>query len=121
MLNTLMFALEPRIDAACIANYPNTFRDSILSMHHCLCNYYPGILEIGEIAHLIFLGAPRPVLLSCGDHDPIFPLAGSLCCRDTLHQLYGRLGQESQVEFELFDGGHEISTAAVYDFFARRL
>ncbi|MEZ5395704.1 MAG: hypothetical protein R2724_23220 [Bryobacterales bacterium] len=38
-------ALEPRIKAALISGYLNTFRDSIFSLAHCIDNYVPGILN----------------------------------------------------------------------------
>lgn len=38
-------ALEARIRAALVSGYLNTFRDSILSIAHCMDNYVPGILN----------------------------------------------------------------------------
>lgn len=121
MLNTALFALEPRIDAAVIASYPNTFGTSILAMHHCLCNYFPGILEIGDIAQLIALGAPKPVLISSGTEDPIFPLEGTKRCWDDLSAVYEKLGAADACELELFPGKHEISTGRVFRFLEKQL
>ena len=38
-------ALEPRIKAAFVSGYLNTFRDCIMSVSHCIDNYVPGILN----------------------------------------------------------------------------
>ena len=37
-------AVEPRIRAAFVSGYLNTFRDSVGSLSHCIDNYVPGIL-----------------------------------------------------------------------------
>ena len=42
-------ALEPRIRAAMVSGYLNTFRDSIVSLSHCIDNYVPGILNWAEM------------------------------------------------------------------------
>jgi len=41
-------ALDPRIQAAMVSGYLNTFRDSIMSVSHCMDNYVPGILNWAE-------------------------------------------------------------------------
>ena len=45
-ITTFASALEPRIQAALISGYLNTFRDSILSISHCIDNYVPGIFAV---------------------------------------------------------------------------
>jgi len=120
MLNSYLFALEPRLDAAIIANYPNTFEKSILAMHHCLCNYVPGILDLGDMAQIIALGAPKPLLISAGTVDPIFPLEGTEICWADLEKVYTKLGAREKCELELFEGGHEISNARVFGFLEKQ-
>ncbi len=66
-------ALEPRIRAALVSGYLNTFRASIMSMSHCMDNYVPGILNWAEMYDVAGLIAPRPLFSEGGDHDPIFP------------------------------------------------
>jgi dienelactone hydrolase len=41
-------ALDTRIKAAFVSGYLNTFRDSIMSVSHCIDNYVPGILNWAE-------------------------------------------------------------------------
>jgi pimeloyl-ACP methyl ester carboxylesterase len=41
-------AIEPRIRAAFASCSLNTFRDSIMSVSHCIDNYVPGILKLGR-------------------------------------------------------------------------
>ena len=52
--------LDERIRACVISGYYSTFRDSILAMHHCACNFVPGLHRFGEMYDLIGLVAPAP-------------------------------------------------------------
>ena len=71
-------ALEPRIKAAFVSGYLNTFRDCIMSVSHCIDNYVPGILNWAEMYDVAGLIAPRPLFAESGTKDPIFPIAGSM-------------------------------------------
>jgi hypothetical protein len=53
-------ALDTRIKAAFVSGYLNTFRDSIMSVSHCIDNYVPGILNWAENYDVAGLIAPRP-------------------------------------------------------------
>ena len=52
--------LDQRIRACVISGYYSSFRASILGMHHCTCNYVPGLWRFGEMHDLIGLVAPPP-------------------------------------------------------------
>ena len=70
-------ALEPRIRAAMVSGYLNTFRDSVGSLAHCVDNYVPGILNWAEMHDIAGLIAPRPLFVESGERDNIFPIAAS--------------------------------------------
>ena len=67
-------ALDHRIKAALVSGYLNTFRDSIMSVSHCIDNYVPGILNWAENYDVAGLIAPRPLFSEGGDADPLFPV-----------------------------------------------
>src|SRR5438046_7630545 len=67
-------ALEPRIKAAFVSGYLNTFRDSVGSLSHCIDNYVPGILNWAEMYDLAGLIAPRPLFVESGERDNICPI-----------------------------------------------
>ena len=48
--------IDERIRACVVSGYYSTFRDSVLAMHHCPCNYVPGLSEFGRDARP---GRPR--------------------------------------------------------------
>ena len=68
---TFASALEPRIRAAMVSGYLNTFRDSVMSVSHCIDNYVPGILNWAEMYDVAGLIAPRPLFVESGEGDNI--------------------------------------------------
>ncbi|MGI8991395.1 MAG: alpha/beta hydrolase family protein [Bryobacteraceae bacterium] len=99
-------ALEPRIKAAMVSGYLNTFRDSILSLSHCIDNYIPGILNWAEMHDIAGLIAPRPLAVESGERDPIFPIAASRKSFARVKQIYDVFGAVDRTEQETFDDVH---------------
>jgi len=107
---TLFFsALEPRVKLAMIAGYFCTFRDSIFSIYHCICNCVPKVMEWGEMSDVGALIAPRPALIISGDKDPIFPIGPTRRAYRELRKTYKLLGAEQDLESDFFDGPHAWS------------
>lgn len=102
-------ALEDRVKVALVAGYYCTFRDSIYSIHHCICNTVPGIMNWGEMSDVAALIAPRPLLVISGTDDRIFPIDATRRAYATLEQTYDVLGAGSHVESDFFEGGHAWS------------
>jgi hypothetical protein len=118
---TFAAALEPRIKAALISGYLNTFRDSILSLSHCIDNYVPGILNWAEMYDVAALIAPRPLFVESGERDNIFPIAASRASFEKVKRVYELLGAGDLVEQEVFDGEHSFWGKRGLPFLARRL
>lgn len=109
-------ALDPRIRACVVSGYYCSFRSSIYAMHHCTCNYVPGIARFGEIYDLVGLIAPRPMLVEAGTRDPIFPLAGVQEALERGRQVYAAFDAASPLPVDFFEGRHQISGQLAYDF-----
>ena len=62
LISFLCAALDERIRAAVLAGYPNTFKDSIMAVQHCICNYIPGMLSHAELPEWIGLISPDPCI-----------------------------------------------------------
>ena len=69
-------ACDDRIRACVISGYFCDWRQSILTFHHCTCNFVPGLLAHGELSDFAGLIAPRPCLIEAGLRDTIFPIDG---------------------------------------------
>lgn len=101
-------ALEPRIKVAMVSGYLNTFRDSILSIAHCMDNYVPGILNWCEMYDVAGLIAPRPLFIESGDRDSIFPVDASRESYRKVRRVYEALGVGDAVAQEVFSGEHSF-------------
>jgi hypothetical protein len=101
-------ALEPRIKAAYVSGYLNTFRDCIMSMSHCMDNYVPGILQWGEMYDVAALIAPRALFAESGERDPIFPLKGFLESYARVQRVYEVFDAKDQTANEVHPGAHEF-------------
>ena len=113
--------LDRRIKACVVSGYYSTFKDSILGMHHCPCNFVPGLHEFGEMHDLVGLIAPRPLLVEAGDYDPIFPIKAVKRSVGKARAVYGVFAAADQVETDYFEGTHQISGFRAYDFLAEKL
>ena len=107
-------AVDRRVGAAFVQGYTNTYRDSIMRLEHCIDNYMPGTLLAGESADVLALHAPHPLLVSNGDADPIFPLAGTKTAVDHLRKVYGKLGRGEVLSVDIFPGEHVSNNEAVF-------
>jgi dienelactone hydrolase len=114
-------ALEPRIKAALVSCYLNTFRDSIMSISHCIDNYVPGILNWAEMYDVAGLIAPRPLFSEAGEHDNIFPVAASRASFQHVKKVYDVFGAAESTEQEVFDGPHSFWGKRGLPFMARHL
>jgi len=108
--------LDPRIRACVISGYYSTFRDSVLAMSHCACNFVPGLGQFGEMYDLVGLIAPRPLLVEAGTRDPIFPIEAVKRSVARAREVYGIWGAENEIETDYFEGRHQISGRRAYDF-----
>ena len=113
--------LDERIKACVVSGYYCTFRDSILAMSHCACNFVPGLSRFGEIYDLVGLIAPRPMLVEAGSRDPIFPrpaVQQSVARAGAVYQVWGA---PDRLQTDYFEGRHQISGRRAYDFLMEAL
>jgi dienelactone hydrolase len=99
-------ALDTRVRAAMVSSYLNTFRNSIMSVSHCIDNYVPGILNWAEMYDVAGLVAPRPLFAEGGLRDDIFPIAATRASFERVKKVYEILGAVDRTELEVFDGPH---------------
>ena len=91
-----------------------TFSDSIAAMHHCGCNYIPGIARYFDMGDLGGLIAPRKLLVSSGKEDPIFPINGARECAKIIDWLYKCAKADGKFIFLEGNGGHQSFTTEIF-------
>ena len=88
-----------------------TYRDSIVAMEHCTCNYIPGIaldFDMGDICGLI---APRSLLVVSGHEDRIFPYFGVEESVEVAKKYYGALNASDKLDWVEGPEGHRFYAA----------
>ena len=101
-------ALLPRLSYAMPSCYFNTFRDSIMSIYHCMDNYIPGLYNAAEMADVMGLFAPRPVVLVAGREDGIFPIAAAEEAFVHLQRIYRKAGAADKCRLAIGNEGHRF-------------
>ncbi len=114
-------ALDTRIKAAFVSGYLNTFRDSIMSIAHCMDNYVPGILNWAESYDVASLIAPRYFFSEGGDRDPIFPVAATRFSFSKVQKVYATFGVPERAGQEIFAGEHSFHGVQGLPFLAKAL
>lgn len=114
-------AIDTRIRAAFASCSLNTFRDSIMSVSHCIDNYVPGILNWAEMYDVAGLIAPRPFFAESGEKDNIFPIAASRASFAKVKQIYQVFGAAEMAGQETFDAAHSFWGRQGLPFLAKHL
>jgi cephalosporin-C deacetylase-like acetyl esterase len=109
-------AVEPRIKAAVVSGYFNSFKHSVMAMHHCVCNFIPGVAQTLDMTDLGALIAPRPILVESGTLDDIFPIQATRDALAKLRKIYKVFGVPGNVEEDIFEGDHQWSGKKVEAF-----
>ncbi len=112
-------ACETRITVAVPSCYFCTFEGSIGTIHHCDCNYVPGLMRLGEMYDVAGLIAPRPFCAIAGRDDGIFPIDHVELAYKRLKATYSVAGAADKCELFIGDGGHRYYKAGAWPFVRR--
>ena len=79
-----------------------------MAMHHCPCNFIPGIRQFFNMGDLGGLIAPRPLVVVCGAEDPIFPIEGVEETFEQIQKGYNASGKGELCHLVKGNGGHQF-------------
>jgi dienelactone hydrolase len=85
-----------------------TFRDSLMTVHHCADNYVPGLYTSADLPDILGLFAPRPIVIVAGRDDRIFPLTGVRRAFRRLREIYAADSAEDRLRLVIGQGGHRF-------------
>ncbi|WP_208586470.1 dienelactone hydrolase family protein [Gracilibacillus suaedae] len=119
VVTTYTAALDLRVSATVLTGFPNTFKGSIMAMHHCIDNYIPGILNYAELPEWIALISPRSLFVESGEKDPIFPSKFVEEAIAEIEKYYHN--RPAKFAYDIFPGVHEISGRKSYDWLKDQL
>ena len=101
-------ALLRRISFAMPSCYFSTFKDSIMSIYHCMDNYIPSLLKFAEMSDIMGLFAPKPVVIVAGKDDDIFPIQATRRAFRDLRRIYEACGAAKHCHLVVGSGGHRF-------------
>lgn len=108
MVTLCATALLPRIRFAMPGNHFCTYRDGLMSIHHCGCCYIPGIYSYAEMADVAGLFAPRPIVIVNGKDDLSKPIQAVRRAFRDLKRIYRMAGAEKNCHLVVGEGGHRF-------------
>ena len=121
-MSLFLAACDERVAAAVVSGYFSSWAESHkMPWNMCGSQVLPDMLGQMEHADIGALIAPRPLLVSSGRDDPLFPIAASTGSVARLRRVYEHLAAGHALEHEVFDGEHQWHGDAAYTFIDERL
>ncbi|MEW6746879.1 MAG: dienelactone hydrolase family protein [Planctomycetota bacterium] len=103
----ILAAVEERVKATAPVAFVTGYRDFFeRRARQCPCVYLPGLARAMDQSAVIALTAPRPFLLVCATHDPLFPVEGSRRMVEEARPVYELLGESEKLEIFESNAGH---------------
>jgi dienelactone hydrolase len=121
MLTYFAAAMDSRIRASVVSGYFCEWEGSIQGSDHCVCNFVPGVLQLGKLSDLAGLLAPRPLLVEHGTHDSGFLIRHVRQAVRRSRPAWEAFGHPEWLETDFFAGSHRIHGKKAYDFLQRHL
>jgi len=101
-------ALLPRIGFAMPSSSLCSFRESIMTIHHCTDNYVPALYDLADLGDILGLAAPKPIVVVGATNDPIFPYPGLRRAYAQLRRIYAAAGAEDRLGLYVGRRGHRF-------------
>ena len=99
----------------------SSFKASIMSIEHCICNYVPQLLLWAEMSDVVALAAPKPLVIVNGKDDPIFPIKEAREGFEAIREVYRRLDAEPHCHHVIGNGGHRFYAADAWPVMQREM
>lgn len=92
-----------------------SYRESILDVIHCNCNYIPSAYLYFDMQDLAVMLAPRNLIVVTGKTDDIFPVNGTRRAFETVKQIYKRNNAQDKCRLIETPKGHWWCEDIVWD------
>ncbi len=122
VMTTFTTAAEPRIKAADISGYINSWRGfGIERANFCGSQIVPGIYRYFDTDDIAGLIAPRPLLLEMGIYDNCFFIQDLLRGYEGVRRIYEAAGAADDLWADIHPGPHAFAGNKAFDFFRKYL
>lgn len=85
-----------------------SFKDSIIELCHCSCNYVPKIAEYFDMSDLAILIAPKKLIIQSATEDKYFPLKGAISEYSRIKDIYTMLNASENCMQIIGEGPHSF-------------
>jgi len=121
-MTTFTAAAEPRIKAADIICYVNSWRSfAITRSNFCGSQFVPAIYRYFDTDDIAGLIAPRPLLLEIGIYDKCFLIEDALKGYAGVKRIYQAAGCADKLWADIHSGQHAFAGNKAFEFFKKYL
>jgi dienelactone hydrolase len=107
---THLLANDPRLKAGVVSGYISTVRADALGRrgkgNTCGAQYVPGLLRHGDVAEVLGLAAPKPVLCEIGRRETTFHAPDMLRAFGRAKRIWRAAGAADRLAAHVHGGGH---------------
>jgi len=120
-LSLFAACLDNRIKVCATSGYLSTWDHSILAMYHCGCNYVADLRKYLELYDVYASLAPRPLAITIGKKDKIFPYEGTKISVPIIKEAYQEANHPENLLIHVQKEGHKFSGEKIYPFILSHL
>ena len=114
-------AFNQNIKCVVSAGAMNLFSERADRLGSCAIQYFPGILEYGDVGEVYSLIAPRPMLLQAGDQDTLINEADRDIIAKKVKKAYHACNSSNDLSIDYFHGGHYLNWSLAKKFLNKNL
>lgn len=102
-------AFNEKIRCVISAGAMNLFSERAGKLSSCAIQYFPGLLEYGDIGEVYSLIAPRPMQLQAGTKDNLITAPDRDKIAETVRKAYRASGSSKNLSIEYFEDCHYLN------------
>jgi dienelactone hydrolase len=114
-------AFNKKIKCVVSAGAMNFFRERASKLSCCAIQYFPGILQYGDVGEIYSLIAPRPLQLQAGSEDTLITLTDRDKIAEIVKKAYQAVAKADNLNIEFFQGGHTLNWPLAEKFLSKHL
>lgn len=114
-------AFNDKIKCVVSAGAMNLFRERAIKLSSCAIQFFPGILQYGDVGEIYSLITPKPLQLQAGVEDQLINPADRNWIAKTVAKAYKAANSEENLRIEIFEGGHVLNWELADRFLAEYL
>ena len=85
-----------------------SFKESIVDICHCSCNYIPNIATYFDMSDLSVMIAPKKLIIMSATEDKWFPLSGAVQEYNNIKEIYDALDAREKCKQIIGEGDHSF-------------